>query len=95
MARSPSGLKSRLKNLSKESSHGTGTNPATGTIGEGQLQEVSNTVQLLPRRGNSAVIRDGSSLGIKKDSSVPHLNNGSIETESAKQRHRISSLGSR
>lgn len=42
----PSGLKSRLKNISKDSYNGTATNnPATGTIGEGQhLQEVSNTV---------------------------------------------------
>jgi hypothetical protein len=42
----PSGLKSRLKNISKDSYNVTGTiNPATGTIGDGQqLQEVSNTV---------------------------------------------------
>jgi hypothetical protein len=30
----PSGLKSRLKNISKDSSNVTGNNPATGTIGE-------------------------------------------------------------
>jgi hypothetical protein len=32
----PSGLKSRLKNISKDSSNVTGINPATGTIGEAQ-----------------------------------------------------------
>ena len=92
----PSGLKSRLKNISKDSYNVTATiNPITGIIGDGQqLQEVSNTVQLLPRRGSSAVIRDESSLGMKKDNSGNQLPQGSLESDSMKQR-RISSIGSR
>lgn len=77
----PSGLKSRLKNISKDSYNMPATiNPATGIIG--QLQEVSNTVQLLPRRGSSAVIRDESSLGMNKDNSANQLPQGSLESES-------------
>ena len=93
----PSGLKSRLKNVSKDSSNITGTNPATGTIGEAQqLQDGTNAggVTALPRRGNSAIIRDESSLGLKKESSYNANNPASIESDSQKNR-RVSSIGSR
>jgi hypothetical protein len=53
----------------------------------------ANATAGLPRRGNSAIIRDESSLGLKKDSTQNANNAGSIETDS--QKRRVSSIGSR